>query len=392
MTNTEQTLTVLSGEEILKNLSSKFWQEYKKLKDLNLIKTNGALDSIPNIKKKTVVNLENFRFIAEVQRIDNLQESNILKNLKEIGGFKHKSAGVADVFEYENQEIDYVTSPDGMHRWIMAYLSGVSQIAVNPQDVHSADASNQEIIDAEKQFFDDKNGRSAGITETDKMRSDKLSGKLNDKQKKLDETLEKVGINVGDIGAPKESANYSYKTISELDKVVINDKHPCYIDLEEFAETTSWMTDFIPKDGCGPRLHGAIANAKKIVGSIDDPVISKMFERWLKSSGKYSYSYYQTDWWTGKVQHSRNMENTTIRLVVAFNQWYREKFDGENCISQSDIQHILEVMNTETKQFVDDCIDKKMLIDYAPVAHTSDYQEEDDDFSSLDNEFSDMAV
>lgn len=387
MTNTEQTLTVLSGEEILKNLSSKFWQEYKKLKDLNLIKTDGALDSIPNIKKKTVVNLENFRFIAEVQRIDNLQESNILTNLKEIGGFQHKSAGVADVFEYENQEIDYVTSPDGMHRWIMAYLSGVSQIAVNAQDVHSADASNQEIIDAEKQFFDDKNGRSAKITETDKMRSDKLTNKLSAKDQKLDENLSIAGVRIGEIGASEDDAIYEHDTKSEFDKLLGSVEHPCYVEPEVVHKISNVLVNIIPNGSVGPRIHGAIVNVLNSLENSDDPTLAVMFKKWLKATNKYSYRYYDKTWWSGLVQHSRNMENTALRMFCAFNQWYRSAI-GENCITMKDVEKYLKVMNTETNQFVDDCLVKGMLIDYAPVAE----MEEEEDFSSLDNEFSDMAV
>ena len=378
-----QSLTIITGKEIIQNLSPEFWEEFKRLEANGTIKTDGALDTIPNRDKKNITERDNFRFIVEVQRIDNIQEGNILKNLKEIGGYRHKSAGVADAFEYEDPEIDYVTSPDGLHRWIKAYLCNVDEISVNLQDVHAVDATNEEIIAAEKQFFDDKNGRNAKITLTDQMRSDKLSNNMTPKQIKLDEELTKAGINVGDIGAPKETATYSYGSISELDKLVTTETHPCYTDTEEIKDTTIWMKDFIANDSIGPRLHGGIVSAKRIIDSKEDAVFSTMFEKWLRSTGKYSYAYYQTDWWTAKVQHTRNMENTTLRLLVAFNQWYREKFDGDNCISLNDLNDFLEVMNTETKQFVDDCIVKEMLIDYAPVANVAE-EEEDSNYSSID--------
>ncbi len=377
-----QSLTIITGEEIIKNLSPKFWEEFDRLVENGTIKIDGALDDIPNPQKKTIIKRNAFRFIVEVQRIDNIQESNILKNLKEIGGYRHKSAGVADAFEYEDPEIEYVTSPDGLHRWIMAYLCNVLNISVNLQDVHAADATNEEIIAAEKQFFDDKNGRNAKITLTDQMRSDKLSNTMTPKQQKLDEELAKAGINVGDIGAPKETATYSYGSVSELDKLVTTETHPCYTDTEEIKDTTIWMKDFIKNDALGPRLHGGIVSAKRIIDSKGDAAFSSMFEKWLRSTGKYSYAYYQTDWWTAKVQHTRNMENTTLRLLVAFNQWYRDRLESGNCISLNDVEDFLKVMNTETNQFVDDCIVKEMLIDYAPVAHAT--EEEDSNYSSID--------
>ena len=379
----------MTGQEILDRLSDSFKNDLQTLVKQGKVKSDGSLEEIPNAEDKKIISVDSFRFIVEVQRIDNIQTSNILKNLREIGGYSHKSAGVVDVFKYEDGTIEYVTSPDGMHRILMALICGVKEIPVNIQDVHPIGATNQDIIDTEKRFFDDKNGRSAGITETDKMRSDKLSGKMTPKQKKLDETLEKVGINVGDIGAPKETAHYSYSTISELDKVVSNNEHPCYVDLEEFGTSTIWMTNFIPKEGSNPRLHGGIAVTKSIIDNLGDPVVESMFEKWFKSTGKYTYSYYQQEWWTAKVQHTRNMENTTLRLLVAFNQWYRTKFDGDNCISIDKISSLLEVMNTETKQFIDDCLIKNMLIDYAPVVKV---EEEEEDFSFLDKEFDTQTV
>ena len=197
-----QNLTIMTGQEILDRLSDSFKNDLQTLVKQGKVKSDGSLEEIPNAEDKKIISVDSFRFIVEVQRIDNIQTSNILKNLREIGGYSHKSAGVVDVFKYEDGTIEYVTSPDGMHRILMALICGVKEIPVNIQDVHPIGATNQDIIDTEKRFFDDKNGRSAGITETDKMRSDKLSGKMTPKQKKLDETLEKVGINVGDIIGP----------------------------------------------------------------------------------------------------------------------------------------------------------------------------------------------
>ena len=185
-------MTIVTGQEILDRLSDSFKNDLQTLVNQGKVKGDGSLEEIPNAKDKKIISVDSFRFIVEVQRIDNIQTSNILKNLREIGGYSHKSAGVVDVFKYEDESIDYVTSPDGMHRILMALICGVKQIPVNIQDVHPIGATNQDIIDTEKRFFDDKNGRSAGITETDQMRSDKLSGKMTPKQKKLDETLEKV--------------------------------------------------------------------------------------------------------------------------------------------------------------------------------------------------------
>jgi hypothetical protein len=379
---TEQTMTLMTGQEILDTLSDRFKQELKTLIEQGKVKCDGPLGEIPNPKDKKIIDVANFRFIVEVQRIDNIQENNIIKNLKDIGGYNHKSAGVVDVFGYEDENITYVTSPDGMHRILMALVCGVTEVAVNIQDIHSAEATNQQIIDAEKQFFDDKNGRSAGITETDKMRSDKLTNKLSAKDQKLDENLSTAGVRIGEIGASEDDAIYEHDTKSEFDKLLGSVEHPCYVEPEVVHTISNVLVNIIPNGSVGPRIHGAIVNVLNSLENSDDPTLSVMFKKWLKATNKYSYRYYDKTWWSGLVQHSRNMENTALRMFCAFNQWYRAAI-GENCITMKDVEKYLKVMNTETNQFVDDCLVKGMLIDYAPVAEI----EEEEDFSSLDQEF-----
>ena len=143
------------------------------------------------------------------------------------------------------------------------------------------------------------------------------------------------------------------------------------------------LVNIIPNGSVGPRVHGAIVNVVNTLENSDDPTLAVMFKKWLKATNKYSYRYYDKTWWSGLVQHSRNMENTALRMFCAFNQWYREAI-GENCITMKDVEKYLKVMNTETNQFVDDCLVKEMTITYAPVA---EMEEEEEDFSSLDQEF-----
>ena len=376
-------LTVITGEEVVKSLSKGFYSKFNKLVETGKIKTDGAIQEIPNRDKKTIVNLKHFRFIVEVQRVNNVNEANILKNLTEIGGFSHKSCSPCDVFEYEDPEIELVTSPDGLHRWIMAYLCGVSELPVNPQDVHPINATEEEIRSAEKQFFDDKNGRSAKITETDQMRSDKLSGKMTTKQRKFDAALKEIGVNVGDIGCSVDEATFVFDTVSELDKLVVIKNHPCEVaSTERLAEITQWVSTILNNKNkeLGARLYGAVAKCKEMIDDLNDPVISRAFDMWMTQNNKGSFQYYDVNWWTALVQHSRNMENTIIRLLVAFNKGYRNRFDT-NAFDASMVSNFLDVMNTEINQFVDDCLVKGIPINYHPV---SKMVVEDEDFSALE--------
>jgi len=376
-------LTLITGKEVVESLSKDFWIKYNNLVKTGKIKTDGSLDEIPNRSKKTVVNLEQFRFIVEVQRVNNVNEANILKNLADIGGFAHKSCSPCDVFEYENPEINEVTSPDGLHRWIMAYLCGVLELAVNPQDVHNIDATEEEIRTAEKQFFDDKNGRSATITETDQMRSDKLSGKLTAKQLKFDTALKEIGVNVGDIGCPEKDATFTFDTVSELDKLVVIKDHPCEVSsIKSLANITQWVSTVLnsQNNNLSARLYGAVAKCKDMIDNLEDSVVSRAFDMWMTQKTKGSFGYYDVNWWTSLVQHSRNMENTIIRLLVAFNEWYRIRFE-EPAFDKSMVSDFLPVMNTEINQFVEDCLVEGIPINYLPVGKMV---VEEEDFSALE--------
>jgi len=364
-------LTILTIQEIIErcpNLST----AVLKLIEANKLKSDGALDNIPNISKKTVISTEKLRFILEVQRVDSIEESNILRNLEEIGGFSHSSSGVIDVFGYEDDTKDYVTSPDGMHRALMAYLCGVQEIAVNEQDVHPLSATEKEIIETEKKFFDDKNVRSAKVSTASQMRSDKLSGKMTPDQEKLDKKLADAYIHINEYGCSPESALFTLDSFAEVSKVFLNEKSAFYSG-DKINETVTYMSKFLTSDALSPKQFCAISYifSKPFGEDEEKKVLFKMF---MTYKSKYSFGTYDENFWTDKVQHSRGMESAVIRLLVAFNQWHKFCFDS-NAIDMSYFEDILKVMNVETRHFVEDCITQGIGIKKASIL--SDETEEE---------------
>lgn len=315
------------------------------------IKIDGALDEIPNIKKKNVIILNHLRFIIEVQRVDSIQENNILKNLEDYGGFCHSASGVIDAFAHDSE--DYWTSPDGMHRAIMAYLCGVEYIAINEQDVHGSDLTSDEIIEREKKFFDDKNVRSVKVSTASQMRSDKLSGQMSAQQKKLDETLRDCFIHIKEYGCDKEAALFEFDSFAELDKLLTNKTGPCYIEKDKVTKTVTFMSEFLTSTWNTPKLFAAMTYVLSNV--ITDDTSKAIFRKWIESRGKYSFNSYDSNWWTDRVQHSRGMESAVIRLITSFNQWHNFVFE-ENAIGIDKIEDVLKVMNVETRHFVEDCL------------------------------------
>lgn len=370
---TSGTFLCLTIKEIIERYCPNLETAVKNYAAAGKIKIDGALDEIPNIKKKNVIALENLCFIIQVQRVDSIQENNILKNLVDYGGFCHSASGVIDAFAYESE--DYWTSPDGMHRAIMAYLCGVDYIAINEQDVHGSELSPLEIIEREKKFFDDKNVRSVKVSIASQMRSDKLSGQMSPQQKKMDEALRNCSIHINTYGCDKESAKFEFGSFAELEKILTNKTGPCYIGEDEITKTVTFMSEFLASKWHSPKLFAAMAYiVSNIIG--EDYTLKSIFRKWVESRGKYSFNSYDSNWWTDKVQHSRGMESAVIRLITAFNQWHYFVFE-ENIINIGKLDDLLKVMNIETRHFVEDCLVHGTSIKKSNVIVAEEEEEEE---------------
>jgi len=366
-------LTILTIQDIIK-LCPNLVNAVLKLVETGKVKNDGALDSIPNISKKNVISTEKLRFILEVQRVDSIEEANILRNLEEIGGFSHSSSGVIDVFGYEDDTKDYVTSPDGMHRALMAYLCEVMELAVNEQDVHSLTATDEEVINKEKKFFDDKNVRSAKVSTASQMRSDKLSGKMTPDQEKLDKKLADAYVHINTYGCAPETALFTLDSFAEVPKVFLNEKSTFYAG-DNINETVTYMSKFLTRDSLSPKQFCAISYIfSKPFGEDEEKRV--LFKLFMTSNSKYSFGAYDENFWTDKVQHSRGMESAVIRLLVAFNQWHKFCFET-NAVDMSYFDDILKLMNVETRHFVEDCINQGICIKKASILHEETEQEQE---------------
>ena len=102
---TEQlTMTLLTLKELLERHAPNLAKRVEELSAQGLIKTDGAIDEIPNRGKKNIMPLHLARIIEEVQRIDDIEENKIIENLLRCGGFSHKEALVGHVFGFDNED------------------------------------------------------------------------------------------------------------------------------------------------------------------------------------------------------------------------------------------------------------------------------------------------
>ena len=374
---TEQlTMTPLTIKELLDKHAPSLLSRVEELSAKGIIKTDGAVDEIPNRGKKLIMALALARIIEEVQRVDDIEENKIIENLLRCGGFSHKEALVGDVFGFENEE--YKSGTDTMHRWIMAYLCGVIEVAVNEQDVHPETATIEEILCEESKAFDSRNRHNSKVSDTSKKRVAKTTGTWSVAEQAQHETLKRVNIHINSYGANRDYAYFVFKSFSEFDKLITNPNNPCYVETDSLKKTVEFFQDDVLDEGIQnhPRLFGALCIVYSKFLSDKE---RRAFTVWLEDSSQSGYKFYNLNFWSQKVQHNRNMEQTTIRILCAYNQWRRNQLK-ENVIEITDLKDLLGFMNVETHHFVEDSIISQIPLKYDPVVATK----EDDDFSSID--------
>lgn len=378
---TEQlTMTPLTIKELLDKHAPSLLSRVEELSAKGIIKTDGAVDEIPNRGKKLIMALALARIIEEVQRVDDIEENKIIENLTRCGGFSHREALVGDVFGFENEE--YKSGTDTMHRWIMAYVCGVTEVAINEHDVHPATATIEEILQDESKAFDARNKHSVKVSETSQERVAKTTGTWNTAQQAKHETLKRINIHINAYGANANHAYYVFKTWSEFEKLITNPNNSCYVETDVLKDTIKYFQDGVLDKGIEnyPKLFGAlcVVYSKHLKGNKEKGA----FVTWLEDKSSSGFKSYNENFWGTRVQHTKNIEQTTLRILCGYNQWRRNQLK-RNIIEISDLQDLLNPMNVETHQFVQDCLISEIPIKYDPVITIND--EDDDD--TLDETF-----
>lgn len=313
------------------------------------VKTDGALDDIPLRDEKRIIKVSELYVNTLTQRVDAIELTNIQDNLKKFGGFSHATSGTIDTFV---SELYGDSTPDGMHRAIMAYICNVTEIAVQRQGEHPVDSTEDEMIAKERDFFYAKNELNAKVKTTSKMRVAKLSGCMTPEQQELDNACIEANVHVNDFGVGVNSADLVYKDgHGNMMDILTNKKSPVYIGVEKFIQHIPLLKQL--KTG-RTQLDGAIAKVCDILGEE-----SVNFKKYLRSD---AYKLRSKDFWTGKCQHGSGMETATVRLALCYNEWYRAKFD-ENIVNFDMFDTFIENMNNETHHFIHSCLIEKNPVD-----------------------------
>lgn len=322
------------------------------------VKSDGSIDEIPLPDEKRLVNVADIYINIRTQRVDAIELEKIMERLKRHGGFSHEASGTIDTIYHELTGID--SSPDGMHRAIMAYICGVDKVGIQRQNVHPIDSTENEMIDREYNFFQEKNKYNSPVKESSQARINKQSGKMTKEEQALDLACVEVGVHVNDFGVSADSADLFYKDgHKNMMGILTNPKSPVYLGVEEFVKHIPLLK--MLKTG-RTQLDGALAKVCDILG--EDVVI---FKKYLKSE---QYKTRNKEFWTGKCQHGAGMETATIRLALCFNEWYRAKFN-EDVVKFEMFESFLDGMNNEANHFIHSCLVQgnpvdKVLLNFYP--------------------------
>ena len=320
----------------------------------DIVKSDGAIDEIPLKSSKKLINVEDLLINTKTQRVDAIVCSNIQKNLEDFGGFSHKNSGTIDTFV---SKLYGHSSPDGMHRAIMAYICGVKQIAIVEQNEHAEDASEEDMCRAELEFFQAKNERSAKVTKSSTLRVRKLTNTMTEDEAKLDHACAEVNVHVNDFGCSKDTATLVYPNGHDnIKRLIVDVDDPYYLGVKEFSRFVA----LIQKVGSGKsQFDGALAFCaskfnsvlwKKFMSSED--FLTKVIE-----PGEKGRNY-----WVTNCQHGAGMETAVIRLALHFNQWYRNEY-GHNILEIDMFDAFIRKMNMETYHFIHACLVKGVSVE-----------------------------
>lgn len=321
------------------------------VKQNDLIKTDGAIDEIPLKSSKKIINVEDLYINTKTQRVESIVLSNIMKRLEEMGGFSHEECTTIDTFISKKYGH---SSPDGMHRAIMAYICGVKQIAIVEQNEHAEDASDEEMSAAEGKFFVARNEKNSPVTSQSSLDVKSNAGLLTEKEQSEKNFLAKTGIRISQFGAEKEKAVLVYSDgLKNFRKLIFNTKSPFRIICEDrLTSAIRFLTKYTTQRS---QLDVAIAT---IYDKLDEEG-GVLLGKYLKSE---QYKLTPKDFWTYKCQSGYGIETAIIRLSLRFNEWYRSKFD-EDIVDIEMFDFIKGNLNEESQHFLYSCLIHKNPVD-----------------------------
>ncbi|MBV22827.1 MAG: hypothetical protein CMA53_01840 [Euryarchaeota archaeon] len=323
-------------------------------------KVNGAIDLIIDDECRLINPARSFVHVF-VQRQEDLNVEEIKKWLTTSGGFLHEKCQATEMqhLKYANT----TTLADAMHRSIMAYMSGVTQIQSSIKKRHPLETTDEKDVQVEFDFFEKLQNESVRVKDEHIAKVRKSSGSIKDPVDiQLDEILTNLGISMAGFGVNKDDAEMDFGAKGEtiLKNLLLKDKEFEYVDNAEelLMENMKFIESYIGKDlKNGSRSHRVkgLSVILRMMSKLNDEQ-RDYFEEFLEEE-----NINLTDSpWSSQCVHNFGTTTMFIRLALQFNQWYREKMDEGNLFTFAWFrEELLYINNPEAPAYVRRCLSGK---------------------------------
>lgn len=309
------------------------------------IKMDGALDKPMKNWSGGFIKVEELIISEDSQRVKGIKANYLIDKLKQYGGFLHKKT-IAEQIHCPKYNIDITT--DAMHRAILAWLCNVPEIRRSIVDEHGLDDTDEEMNKRECDYMISKNEEGNQLTKADLERMRKKTGQLSEENKKVDQLFDSLSISMKDFGSVEEDADFSYnESITNMKNALSNDKISYYIGVSKWKLYCHILKDVFPDK--------RVTQKDIMLLSCINVCDSEQLDEFLKYVHSEEFGNIPFDSWTGSCVHSKAIQTACVRLLIRFNEWYRE-FEDENIIRMEQFDRYLNELPHEAKHCVTSCM------------------------------------
>ena len=308
------------------------------------IKMDGALDKPMKNWSGGFIKVNEIIISEDSQRVKGIKANYLIDKLKEYKGFLHVKT-VLDQIYCPKYNINITL--DGMHRAILAWLCNVPEIRRSIVDEHGLDDTDEEMNKRECDYMISKNEEGNQLTKSDLERMRKKTGQLSEENKKVDQLFDSLGISMKDFGAVEEEANFSYdEAITNMKNALTNNTVSYYIGTSKWELYSSKLKDVFDKRSTQKDI---------MLLSCINVCDSEQLDQFLEYLDSEEFGDIPYDSWTGRCVHSRAIQTACVRLLIRFNEWYRD-FEDKNIVRIEQFDRYLNDLPNEAKHCVTSCI------------------------------------
>ena len=310
------------------------------------IKTDGALDKPMKRWNGGFVEIDKMYVSTDSQRVKGIQANYLIDKLKEYGGFLHKKT-IAEQIYCPKYDIDITV--DAMHRAILAWLCDVKEIRRMIVDEHDINDTDEEMNTRECDYMISKNKEGNKLTNTDLERIQKKTNQMTPDQKEQDKLFSTLKISFKDFGCDEDDADLSYPDgAGNFKNLLTNPKSAYYVGEKKFKLYSPQLPSIFEKRVT--QKDAMIINALDIC----DKEQTTQFLDYLDSE---EFKDIKFESWTAGCVHQRGIETAVVRILIRFNEWYRD-FEDENIMRVDQFDKYLSVLPVEANHVVDSCVVK----------------------------------